>query len=191
MNKTMSLCLHALIIIPWIFLSACSTQLPSEKADRATCPLTVEMIEEAQNAWCKGLVSIGEAPLYERRPRDVAAEMIDDLYNYAVVPVLFKPTLTHGSQTFRPSREGALAYFVGGDSNFPNDSGFALKPWIDARIINHTVFTNGDVALAQGILILVDPDGNEIKVDKSFGYFRDKDGKLRIVLHHSSLPFSP
>jgi hypothetical protein len=28
-------------------------------------------------------------------------------------------------------------------------------------------------------------------VDKTFGYKRDATGALRIVLHHSSLPYSP
>ncbi|EHA63506.1 hypothetical protein Syn8016DRAFT_0547 [Synechococcus sp. WH 8016] len=28
------------------------------------------------------------------------------------------------------------------------------------------------------------------KVDKTFGYVRDDDGALRIVLHHSFTPFS-
>jgi hypothetical protein len=34
-------------------------------------------------------------------------------------------------------------------------------------------------------------DGNEVMVDKTFGYVRDAAGDLRIVLHHSSLPFTP
>ena len=32
-------------------------------------------------------------------------------------------------------------------------------------------------------------DGSVTTVDKSFGYQRGEDGNLRIVLHHSSLPF--
>jgi len=41
--------------------------------------------------------------------------------------VLFKPTLPVNPQTFRATRAGALAYFVGGDPSFPKDKGFALK----------------------------------------------------------------
>ena len=29
------------------------------------------------------------------------------------------------------------------------------------------------------------------KLDKSFGYKKDPEGTLRIVLHHSSLPYLP
>ena len=40
-------------------------------------------------------------------------------YGYQFGPVLFKPTLTAAPQTFRTTRDGALAYFVGGDPNYP------------------------------------------------------------------------
>jgi len=33
-------------------------------------------------------------------------------------------------------------------------------------------------------------NGEEIKVEYSVGYIKDKHGNLKINLHHSSLPFS-
>ena len=63
--------------------------------------------------------------------------MIDDLYDYAEGQVFFKPTLAFGPRTFRPTKEGALAYFVGGNPNFPEDTGFALKGWTAARYDNN------------------------------------------------------
>jgi hypothetical protein len=33
-------------------------------------------------------------------------------------------------------------------------------------------------------------DGTEIKVEYTFGYIKDSDGRLKINLHHSSIPFS-
>ena len=59
----------------------------------------------------------------------VAGNMIDKLYFYDFGEVLFKPTLSGGSQTFRPTKEGALSYFVGHNSSYPNDSGFGIKFW--------------------------------------------------------------
>jgi hypothetical protein len=32
------------------------------------------------------------------------------------------------------------------------------------------------------------PDGAEVKVEYTFGYIQDDDGRLRIQLHHSSMP---
>ena len=36
-----------------------------------------------------------------------------------------------------------------------------------------------------------DDNGNMTTVDKTWGYVRGGDGKLPIVLHHSSLPYTP
>ena len=44
-------------------------------------------------------------------------------------------------------------------------------------------------AVVQGTC--TDKDGNVTKVDKSWGYKKDAEGTLRIVLHHSSLPYQP
>ena len=32
------------------------------------------------------------------------------------------------------------------------------------------------------------PEGEEVKVEYTFGYITDSEGKLRINLHHSSMP---
>jgi hypothetical protein len=42
-----------------------------------------------------------------------------------------------------------------------------------------------------GKVRLTDAEGNVTEVDKTWGYKRDEAGNLRIVLHHSSLPFQP
>jgi len=36
----------------------------------------------------------------------------------------------------------------------------------------------------------VDRAGDAVKVDKSFGYRRGAGGSLKLVLHHSSLPYA-
>jgi hypothetical protein len=41
--------------------------------------------------------------------------------------VFLKPTLAFGDQTFRNDKKGALAYFIGGNTDYPNDKGFALS----------------------------------------------------------------
>merc|ERR1719387_690706 len=35
------------------------------------------------------------------------------------------------------------------------------------------------------------PEGDEAKVEYSFGYMLDEDGNVRINLHHSSMPYAP
>ena len=98
----------------------------------------------------------------------------------------FALTLAGGTQTFRTTRAGALAYFAGGDANFPDDSGFALKPWRGVRIQNIGLQIRHDTAMVMSRAVLTDADGRVTEVDKTWGYRRGPEG-VRIVLHHSSL----
>jgi hypothetical protein len=103
---------------------------------------------------------------------------------------LFKPTLTVAPQTFRTTKAGALAYFVGGDPHFPKDIGFALKGWTKCESKNAAVFIAGDSASSMGHVMITDREGKVTTVDKTWKYVKDDAGQLRIVLHHSSLPYS-
>jgi hypothetical protein len=51
------------------------------------------------------------------------------------------------------------------------------------------VLINGGSALSMGNVTVIDAKGARTTVDKTWGYVRGPDGKLRIVLHHSSLPY--
>jgi hypothetical protein len=94
-------------------------------------------------------------------------------------------------QTFRPTKEGALAYFVGGNEKFPADTGFALKPWTKYEFENNAIHITADLALTMGKVRLTNDKGEVVEVDKTWGFKRDDAGTLRIVLHHSSLPYKP
>jgi hypothetical protein len=146
----------------------------------------------ARTAWGDALIAISKA--YEDdgidAARRVAGDVLDAAYGYNLGPVLFKPTLSGGEQTFRTTREGALSYFVGHDETYPQDGGFGIKGWREVRSETAASFIEGDVAMWMGWIYCIDKDGNTTKVDKSFGYKKDADGNMRIVLHHSSLPYS-
>ncbi|WP_170382209.1 phosphoribosyl-AMP cyclohydrolase [Ruegeria atlantica] len=156
-------------------------------------PITTDDLEAARNAWGEGLIAISKA--FETggidAARTVAEDVLDAAYGYNLGPVLFKPTMASGDQTFRPTRHGALAYFVGHDAEYPLDGGFGIKGWRAMESVTSATFVEGDVAMWMGAVILTDKDGNVTQVDKSFGYKQDADGVLRIVLHHSSLPYQP
>ena len=47
-----------------------------------------------------------------------------------------------------------------------------------------------DRALAMGNYFFTDTEGNEVKVEYTFGYKLVK-GNLKIDLHHSSFPYNP
>merc|ERR1712187_437154 len=70
----------------------------------------------------------------------LAEAVIDSAYGYKYGPVLFKPTLAGGKQTFRPTKKGALSYFVGGDSAYPKDTGFGIKGWRKVQFVNSAIW---------------------------------------------------
>ena len=156
-------------------------------------PITETELAQARTAWGDALITIAKA--YEADgidgARPVAERVLDTAYGYNLGPVLFKPTLASGEQTFRTTRKGALSYFVGHDADYPLDSGFGIKGWRQCTSETAAHFIEGDVAMWMGWIILTDKDGQVTKVDKSWGYKKDAEGTLRIVLHHSSLPYQP
>jgi hypothetical protein len=146
----------------------------------------------AQLGWCKALVDIAATGAKSGQPaaKALAAQVIDAAYGYQMGAVLFKPTLTVNPQTFRTTRAGALAYFVGGDAAFPKDTGFALKGWTKCEVDNAAIFITGDSATTMGKVNITGKDGKVTTVDKTWGFVKDDAGKLRIVVHHSSLEYS-
>ena len=164
-------------------------------SSRAVAPITEQEVNDAQQAWCNGLVRVAQTHASGGDARAEAAKMIDDLYDYAEGKVFFKPTLAFGPRTFRPTKEGALAYFVGGNPSFPEDTGFALKGWTKARYDNNAaengIQIHGELAITMGNVYITGPDGKEVMVDKTFVFRRCADGKLRLCVHKSAIPFSP
>ncbi|MCE9565287.1 MAG: hypothetical protein K8U57_24910 [Planctomycetes bacterium] len=157
--------------------------------------MTEAEVNAAQQAWCDGLVKIGKVHKDGGDAKATAAQIIDDLYDYKDGKVFFKPTLAFGKNTFRSTKEGALSYFVGGNKDFPEDTGFALKGWkkvtYDNNAAENGVQIHGDVAITMGHVFLTDAKGNEVMVEKTFVFRRCKDGKLRLCVHKSALPFDP
>jgi hypothetical protein len=154
--------------------------------------ITKEDVTKAQRAWCEALVDISKA--YETggqsAAKALAEKVIDSAYAYDDGGVLFKPTLTVNPQTVRTSRAGALAYFVGGDPEYPNDKGFALKGWTSCVAEDNAIIILGESATSLGKVRITNKDGSIVTVDKTWQYVKDRDGNLRIVVHHSSLEYS-
>lgn len=149
--------------------------------------VTVEDIEKAQQAWGEGIVSISAAQSAGMDYLELARTHVESLYAYDIGPVLFKPTFASSKQ-FRPTFEGALSYFIGSNSAYPEDKGFAIKGWKKVRFENEDIIINGTTSMAMGNYFFTTSEDNEVKVEFSFGYIVDSSGNLRIHLHHSSMP---
>ncbi|MDB0042562.1 hypothetical protein N9E80_00835 [Flavobacteriaceae bacterium] len=150
--------------------------------------ISLKDIENIQKEWGDSLVKLGS--LINNR---VACEkevelLINKLYGYKNSTVLFKPTKAKDDQ-FRSTFEGAKSYFIGGNNDFLEDSGFALHPWTNVRFENASVILKKDSAIAMGNYFFTENNGNEVKVEYTFGYFLHEKKNLKINLHHSSLPY--
>jgi len=158
-------------------------------------PISLAEIEAAQKAWGDALVQISSTYYSQGidAAKALAQKVLDAAYGYILgIDVLFKPTLTSGDQVFRMTNEGALSYFVGENASYPNDKGFAIKPWVNVTYERSSVFMHpyGGIALCMANFYFESTDGSITKVDKTFGYTKGKDGHMRIFVHHSSLPYA-
>ena len=187
--------MSATIFLLGTILTGCSdkeepaTQKPKENTTTSDPiePITQAEIEAEQTAWGEGLVSISTAYANDEDYGSIAQGVLDDLYGYKDGTVLFKPTLA-SDEPFRFTEEGAASYFIGG--TIEEDTGFALKTWTDVRFADDGQFIlNGDTALWMGSVFLTGENGEETRVEKTMGYYKDEDGDVRLQLHHSSIPF--
>merc|ERR1719313_1753843 len=164
--------------------------LSNSRRAQAATEMTKEMVEAAQKAWGDGIVEIAAAHTAGGDFVQAATDHINTLYAYELSPVLFKPTLAAEDQ-FRSTFDKALSYFVASNNASPEDKGFAIKGWTAVRFENVDIITVGSVGMAMGNYFFTDPNGDEAKVEYSFGYMLDEDGNVRINLHHSSMPYEP
>jgi hypothetical protein len=155
-----------------------------------TVNISREEVIESLNAWGKGLVAIANAYATKQDYTKLASDIINKAYDYNNQPVLFKPTLTSKSM-FRTTFEGALSYFVGGNSKFSEDSGFALSPWAEANFDLAGVMTEGSIGTTMGNKLLTKKDGTRVIANFTMVFKKYAPGDIRIVLHHSSLPYNP
>ncbi len=164
--------------------------------------ITEDEVNEAQQKWCDGLISIsreytarGENGNY----RAMAEEFIDDMYDFSKGRVFFRPTLAMVPQNFRTTRQGAISYFVGGDPDFPDDKGFIKLGWISADYHNEieddeAIQIHGNIGIAMGNVYLRNEEvgigGRQTIVDKLF-VFQKRGGEVRLIVHNSAATNMP
>lgn len=148
-----------------------------------------QMVFDTLQLWCDNVVTVGKIFADGGDYKSTALKVLSENYDYDNGKVLFKPTTAFGPQTFRPTKEGALSYFIGGNSDYPDDKGFKLKPWVKVWYNKLDYILHGDIALVQCNVHLIGLDDSHIFVNKSFVFKICDDYKVRIILHQSSIPF--
>merc|ERR1719463_221730 len=157
--------------------------------------VTEAEVRAAQEAWAAAIARISKTYLEKGDYVKAAGEAAGELYGYGHTNVMFKPTKA-AEQQFRPMAEDAMSYFVGADAvtdGIPEDGGFVInggKGWADFRFDNHMIDVSGNTAIAMGnYYFTCATTGDVAKVEYTFGYKKCTDGKVRIFLHHSSVPY--
>jgi len=148
--------------------------------------ITKESVVDIQNIWGSAIIKIGSASTFEDAKAE-AQKLITDLYDFNN-EVLFKPTRATSSP-FRKTSASAVSYFVGKDTDYPEDKGFALEPWTGVKFKNSNIMCFENLALAMGHYIFTNKENKEVIAEYSFAYKKNDNKNLKIVLHHSSLPF--
>jgi len=152
--------------------------------------ITEEEVTAAQKKWSDTLVDIGKIYTDGGDYKARAGQALDELYGYSSgLPVLFKPTKA-ADKAIRLTEAEAASYFVG-DGCCAEDKGFAITPFTNVKWDNMGTIINADTATAMGEYYFTDGGGGVTKAEYTFEYQRGNDNDLKIVLHHSSVPYAP
>lgn len=151
--------------------------------------ITEVQVLSAQNKWGAEVVKVGELKNNRVQCEEFTLDFLNNLYAFDEGQVIFKPTKCANEQ-FRPTKESALSYFIAGDNRAcEEDKGFAIQPWTKVRFENAGFILEENRAIAMGNYFFTDLEGNEAKVEYTFGYKLIND-ELKIDLHHSSFPYN-
>ena len=179
------------IVVSFLLICTTTVYANHSRYTKRASSITVSDVITAQNQWANGVVAIGRAYINHQNYNRVAQKMLNKLYayNYKRGIVLFKPTKAK-QIPFRNTTESALSYFVGDNANFKEDKGFAIQPWVKVVFYNNEMYFHKDLAIVMGEYIFTSKSGSTAKVEYTFGYIKTQHGDIKIVLHHSSLPFA-
>ena len=141
--------------------------------------MTKAEVVNAQRAWAKAVV-------------DQDVEALLALYDFGAPdePLLFKPTL---ADEIRLDEAGARSYFVGGNPDYPHDSGFLFNAWkrVEFQSAAGPILKAGGLGYKDmGHYTFVNQHGDATRADYTFAYHK-LNGKVLISLHHSSLTWMP
>ena len=101
--------------------------------------------------------------------RMFTVDFISKMYDYDNGIVQFKPTKAADAQ-FRGDIKAALSYFIGSDSDFSEDNGFALNPWLKVEFENNSINIIDDIGIAMGNYFFTSQEGDETKVEYTFSF---------------------
>ena len=149
----------------------------------------VSQVESAQKKWSEYILQIGNAYRKNEDFQEVTNSMLKELYKFSDDGIIFKPTLAN-KINFRFQLDEVISYFLGNNKDFPEDKGFAIKEWTRIYFHNSKIKQVGNLTISVGLYYFVDQNDTELEVEYTFIYEKIENEGLKIILHHSSIPFS-
>ena len=148
-----------------------------------------DTIIQAQNKWSSSIIKISSLRDNYELCLQYTDDFLNELYAFDKGIVLFKPTKAKDEQ-FRFTKEKALSYFIAGKKKIcEEDSGFAIHPWKKITFYNSSYIIEDNIAFVMGNYYFTDFNDIALKVEYTFGYKLINE-KMKIFLHHSSLPYN-
>lgn len=149
--------------------------------------VSIELVDCALEQWKSYVLTISHLYQSNQDYQTEAMNFVNELYAYDEAHVLFKPTMAK-KQYVRDSKAGALSYFIGSDSQFPEDSGFALKDWEKIEFLRKKYVINGAMLSWMGETKFENKEHHVTKVHSTFVWVKSQfTEQAKIILHHSSL----
>ena len=150
--------------------------------------ITKDKIIQIQDKWSSSIIKISSLRDNYKLCLQYTDDFLNELYAFDVGIVLFKPTQANDEQ-FRFTKEKALSYFiVGAKKVCQEDRGFELHPWKQITFNNLAFNIENNIAFVMGNYYFTDLYDIDLKVEYTFCY-KLINKKMKIILHHSSLPF--
>ena len=154
--------------------------------------LSIEKIFEkaaiVQDQWAQGIIDIGKAFVEQKDYIAITNNFLDELYYFNEDKVLFKPTKACVKQ-FRKKKNEFISYFIGINKISDEDRGFALEPWKKISFNNFDNLFVENILISMGNYFFTNYDNEQTKVEYTFGYMLNKQNNLKIIFHHSSIPY--
>ncbi len=145
-------------------------------------------IIDIQKDWSNYIIQIGKAYIDNQDYINLTSKFLDKLYCFEQGKVLFKPTKASDMQ-FRVHKNEFISYFIGHNKVSNQDKGFALEPWKNIYFENFDFTKFGNIYLTMGNYFFINYESKETKVEYSFGYKLNQKEELKIIFHHSSIPY--
>jgi hypothetical protein len=173
---------YILMKLKFLFLGLWLCSCASQK-------ITISDINSAQATWASGMYTIANTYQSGGNYSQAATNHVQNCYGFnEFTEVLFRPT-TVDQQIFRNTADGAISYFIGGNTAFPDDRK-VVNPLISIRFDNKFVKIEKNLAIVSGIYYFKNTENSPESVSEyTFAYAKNKKGALKIILHSSHKPF--